>query len=114
MNILSELKELLKETKIPIETGVFKDTAPNTYIVLVPLADTFPFNADDKPQIDHQECRITIFSKSNYLNLKRQITSLVLDSDFLVTSRTYNGYDAGTGYYQYSIDVAKCYDMEDK
>lgn len=113
MNILTELNNLLSTLKIPIETGVFKDKAPNSYLVLVPLTDTYPLNADDKPQVDYQECRITIFSKENYLKIKRDISTLVLANDFYISSRTYNGYDAGSGYYQYSIDVAKNYLLEE-
>ena len=41
MNILEDINEVLKALGIPIETGVFKSEAPDTYIVLVPLTDTF-------------------------------------------------------------------------
>lgn len=58
MNILEDTNEVLKALGIPIETGVFKSEAPDTYIVLVPLTDTFPLNADDMPQTDLQELRI--------------------------------------------------------
>ena len=48
MNILSEVKTLLGSLNISIETGVFKDKAPSSYLVLIPLSDSFPLNADDK------------------------------------------------------------------
>lgn len=67
MNILSEVKELLSSLNIPIETGVFSKEAPNEYIVLVPLADSYPLNADNVPQTDQQELRITLFTKGNYV-----------------------------------------------
>lgn len=113
MNILSEVKELLTPLNIPIETGVFKDTAPDRYIVLVPLSDSFSLNADDKPQADEQELRISIYSKGNYLPIKNQVTARLLDNYFFITDRRYNGYDADTGYYQYTIDVAKNYELEE-
>ncbi len=113
MNILSEVKTLLTPLNIPIETGVFSDTAPDSYIVFVPLSDSFPLNADDKPQTDEQELRISVYSKSNYLHIKNQITARLLSEYFYITDRRYNGYDADTGYYQYTIDVAKNYELEE-
>lgn len=113
MNILSEVNELLRVLNIPIETGVFKGEAVDNYIVLVPLSDTYPFNADNKPEVDVQELRITIYSKSNYLKLKSRIQSIMLSNDFYITERKFNGYDTGTGYYQYTIDVANNYQIEE-
>jgi len=113
MNILSEVKSLLGSMKIPIETGVFSGSAPDKYIVLVPLSDEFPVNADDTPQIDVQSLRITLFSKTSYLKDKNLIVSKLISNYFFITSRVYNGYDSSTGYYQYSIDVEKQYDMEE-
>ena len=88
MNILSETKELLKQLKVPIETGIFSQEAPSEYIVLIPLADTYPLNADDMPQADNQELRISIFTKRNYIKLKNQITSRLLAHYFYITDRS--------------------------
>ena len=113
MNILSEVKTLLETLNIPIETGVFTSEAPNEYIVLVPLADSFPLNADDEPQTDKQELRISIFTKGNYIKLKNSITGRLITHFFYITDRRYNGYETDTGYHQYTIDVAKTYDIEE-
>lgn len=113
MNILEDINEVLKALGIPIETGVFKSEAPDTYIVLVPLEDAFPLNADNMPLTDVQEVRITLFSKGNYIKLKNRIIRKLLSRDFCVTGRRYNGYDTGAGYHQYTIDVAKNYELED-
>ena len=113
MNILSEVKSLLETLNIPIETGVFTGEAPNEYIVLVPLADSFPLNADDEPQTDKQELRISIFTKGNYIKLKNSITGRLITHFFYITDRRYNGYETDIGYHQYTIDVAKTYDIEE-
>jgi hypothetical protein len=113
MNILSEVKTLLETLNIPIETGAFTGEAPNEYIVLVPLADSFPLNADDEPQTDKQELRISIFTKGNYIKLKNSITGRLITHFFYITDRRYNGYETDTGYHQYIIDVAKTYDIEE-
>ena len=113
MNILSEVKSIIETLNIPVETGVFSDKAPDEYIVLVPLADSFPLNADDEPQTDKQELRISIFTKGNYIRLKNRITGRLLTHYFYITDRRYNGYETETGYHQYTIDVAKTYDIEE-
>ena len=113
MSILSEVKKLLEITKIPIETGAFSGSAPDKYIVLVPLNDEFPVNADNTPQIDLQALRITLFAKGNYGKEKNQIVRLLIAEDFAITDRKYNGHDPSTDYYQYSIDVEKQYEMEE-
>ena len=114
MNILSEIRTILAPLNIPIETGVFKGEAPDRYIVLVPLNDSFPLNGDDYPLADQQEARISIFTKGNYINLKNQVTGRLLSAYFFITDRRYNGYDTETGYHQYTIDVAKNYDIEEE
>ena len=112
MNILEELNTLLRPTNVPVETGHFSSPAPDTYIVLVPIIDRFPISADNYPLNDVQEVRISLFSKSNYLTLKKQITRLLLNNDFTITDRRYNGFESGSGYHQLTIDVAKVYDID--
>lgn len=114
MNILSDAKKLLEPLKMPIETGAFTGEAVDSYIVLVPLADTYPLSADDKPTVDCQELRITIYSKNNYLKTKNRIQAILISQYFFITGRTYNGYDTDTGYHQYTIDVAKNYEIEEE
>lgn len=114
MNILKELKNICDLLKIPVETGIFSEKAPQTYVVLVPLNDSFPYNADNYPQTDVQEVRISLFSKTNYLKYKNKITAQLLGSGFYITDRRYNGFETDAGYHQYTIDVAKCYDLEEE
>jgi hypothetical protein len=98
---------------IPVETGVFSGIAPDVYVVFIPLGDDFPLIADDKPQFDAQEVRISIFSKGNYLAIKKQITRALLAADMTITGRHYAGYENDTGYHNMAIDIAKAYEMED-
>jgi len=49
MSLLKELTALLDALDIPAETGVFKAKAPDTYVVITPLADTFDGYADNRP-----------------------------------------------------------------
>ena len=113
MSILAEINTALGTCGIPLETGVFTTIAPDKYIVVVPLADTFGVNADNTPTYDVQEARISLYSKSNYIADKNKIVRLLLNADFTITGRQYIGYETGTEYHHYVVDVAKHYEMEE-
>lgn len=113
MSLLEELKATLTPLGIPIETGVFTDTAPDKYIVVVPLADTFDIHADNSPGVDIQEARLSLYCKGNYTKDKNRVVRSLLDADFTITDRRYIGYETETGYFHYAVDVAKFYEMEE-
>ena len=57
MSLLEDLQTTLAEMDIPVETGIFSDKAPEQYLVIIPLADTFDLHADNAPGVDVQEAR---------------------------------------------------------
>ena len=65
MSFLSELTALVSPL-IPVETGVFSETAPDRYAVITPMVDTFELYTDDKPRHETQEARLSLFDKGNY------------------------------------------------
>ena len=113
MSILSELNTLFETANIPVETGVFSGVAPDEYLVLTPLTDTFAVYGDNKPLADINEVRISLFSKNNYLQRKNQLVRMLLQADFVITDRRYIGHEDDTGYHHYAIDVAKYYELEE-
>jgi hypothetical protein len=113
MSILSELNTLIESIGLSVETGVFSGIPPDEYVVLTPLADSFAVFADNKPQIDVSEVRLSLFSKNNYLNRKNQLVRLLLQADFVITDRRYVGYENDTGYHNFCIDIAKEYELEE-
>lgn len=113
MSILSETKELLDSLNYPIVTGVYKGTATDTYIVLIPLSDNFELHADNAPKAEVQELRISIFAKGNYRKLANQIVKKLLNADFTVTDRRYIGYETETDYFHYVVEIAKNYELEE-
>jgi hypothetical protein len=113
MSILQELNTLLTGLNLPVETGIFSGKAPDEYVVITPMADVFELHADNRPQFETQEARLSLFSKGNYLGRKRQITAALLDADFTITARLYVGHEADTGYHHWCADIAKLYDLED-
>ena len=109
MSILRELNTLIGTLGIPVETGVFKDKAPEEYVVIIPMSDNFAGFADDMPQYETQEARISLFSKNNYIQRKNQIVKALLDAEITITDRRYIGHEDDTGYHHYVIDVSKEY-----
>lgn len=109
MNALKELNTILSNIHIPVETGVFSNKAPDTYIVLTPLIDDFDLYADNRPEVDIQEVRLSLFTKFNYIDLVYRIVTALFDADFTITEKRYIGHEDDTGYHNYAIDVAKYY-----
>jgi hypothetical protein len=113
VNILSDLTALLTGLGVSVETGVFSDTAPDEYVVITPLTDTFGLYGDNRPEFETQEVRLSIYSKGNYLELKSRIIKFLLNADFTITERQYIEHEDDTGYHHYAIDTAKLYALED-
>lgn len=112
MSLLTELNAILPPL-LPVETGVFSDTPPDRYAVVTPLADAFDLHADNKPGVDIQSARISLFDKGSYTKMKNQIICAVLNAEMTITDRRYIGHEDDTGYHHYAIDVAKQYEMEE-
>lgn len=109
-SILRDIKETLSSIGIPIETGIFSDAVPDEYLVITPTSDIFDLYADNKPQVDLQEARISLFTRGNYTARKNEMVVLLLGADFTITGRRYVGEERETGFYHFAIDVAKEYE----
>ncbi len=112
MSILSELTGFLNSIPIPVETGVFSGEPPEVYTVITPIADNFGFHADNRPEYEIQEARISLYSKINYQQMKNRIVNGLVNLDFTVTDRRYLGHEDDTGYHHYAMNVAKYYGLE--
>lgn len=113
MSILAELNTLLSPV-LSVETGVFSGVPPDEYLVLTPMTDEFALFGDNMPLIDVSEVRISLFTKGNYLQRKKQITASLLTAGFTVTDRRYIGHEDDTGYHHYAIDVAEHYELKEE
>jgi len=113
MSFLSDLKTTLTPLNIPVETGVFSDSAPDRYIVLIPLSDSFDLHADNAPSVDVQEVRLSLYSKDSYTSAKNAVVNALLAADYTITARQYIGFETDTGYHHYNIDAANFYEMEE-
>lgn len=113
MSLLSEIKTVVTGCGLSVETGVFSGKAPNEYTVVTPLSDTYELHADNYPEYEIEEARISLFSKGNYMRRKKQLSKAFLAADFVITDRRYIGHEDDTGYHHYAIDVAKLYETEE-
>ena len=113
MSLLSELKTVIEAVGLPVETGVFSDEPPDEYVVVTPLADTYELHADNLPEYEIQEARLSLFSRGNYLKRKKQLSKALLSADFTITDRRYIDHEDDTGFHHYAIDVAKPYRLEE-
>lgn len=110
-SILKDVQAVLGQTGIPIETGIFSKKAPDEYLVITPMTDTFELYADNLPQHEKQEARLSLFTKRNYMARKNEIVGLLLTADFTITDRRYIGFESDTGFHHFAIDVEKDYEI---
>ena len=113
MSLLADLKSIAQQVGIPVETGVFSEQAPAEYLVLTPLTETFDLYADNVPELDVQEVRISLFTTGSYTKWKKTLVRAILAADITITERRYIGHDDDSGYHNYAIDVAHYYEMEE-
>ncbi len=112
MSILADINQTLTPLGIPLETGVFTDEVPNTYIAVIPLVDTFALIADNASSYDIEEARISLYSKGNYGANKNRIVRRLLSEDFTIMGRQYIGFETDMAYHHYVVDVEKHYNYE--
>lgn len=113
MSILADIQRVVDPLGIPVETGVFTDKAPEKYIVVIPLSDTFDLHADNTPTYDVQEARLSLYTQGSYTKEKNALVRALLAADITITGRQYVGYETETGYHHYNVDVANHYEMEE-
>jgi hypothetical protein len=112
MSILSELNTLLGTLDIPIETGIFSEAPPDEYLVITPMSDILDLYADNRQLTQLEEVRLSLFTKSNYINRRNQLTRLLLEAGFSITDCRYIGFEEDTKYHHYCVDVMMVYEME--
>ena len=112
MSLLAELNVLADAVNIPVETGVFTGPAPDEYLILTPLTDSFVLHADNHPRYDIQEVRISLYTKGSYVERRDQIVRALLAAEIVITDRRYVSHEDDTGYFHYAIDVAGSYELE--
>ncbi|MDK6400318.1 MULTISPECIES: hypothetical protein [unclassified Pauljensenia] len=107
IGLLENLSHIAKQLGLAYAVSCYTDSpAPHTYLVFTPLTDSFEIFADNTPGIEIEEARISLFTKTNYLALRDQITKALISARLVITARRYIGYEDDTGFHHYSIDVS--------
>lgn len=105
--LLENLSHIAKQLGLAYAVSCYTDSpAPDTYLVFTPLTDSLEVFADNTPGVEIEEARISLFTKTNYLALRDQITKALISARLVITGRRYIGYEADTGFHHYSIDVS--------
>ena len=112
MSVFAELDVLVTGLGLPVETGVFSGKAPDEYVVLTPLVDSFTLHADNRPGYETQEVRLSLFCRGNHFARARQLAKALLQAGFTIMGRRYVGREDDTSYHHATIDVAKTYRWE--
>ena len=113
MSLLTDLNNILKPIGVPVETGVFSDIPPEEYLVITPMYDRLEFFANDEPQTEISEARISIFTKKNYIKRNKEITRALQVGGMTITDRQYVGYENDTKFHHYAIDLMREYETEE-
>lgn len=113
MSLLSDLKTIINTLNIPVETGAFTSSAPDLYIVFVPLVDEFGLHADNQPRVDVQSVRLSLYAKGNYTKPKNRVIKALISAGITITDRRYIDFEQDTKYHHYKIDVENVYEMEE-
>ncbi len=105
--LLENLSHIAKQLGLAYAVSCYTDSpTPDTYLVFTPLTDSFEIFADNTPGVEIEQARISLFTKTNYLALRDQITKALISARLVITGRRYIGYEADTGFHHYSIDVS--------
>lgn len=105
--LLENISHIAKQLGLAYAVSCYTASpAPDTYLVFTPLTDSFDIFADNTPGIEIEQARISLFTKTNYLALRDQITKALISARLVITARRYIGYEADTGFHHYSIDVS--------
>lgn len=98
-----KLKVTVSEHPLNDEEG--KTQQPDTFLVIIPGTDDFPVCADDRPIVETEEVELALYCKGNYLKMRDEITTRLLDADITITSRKYMEFEKETKYHHYIFEV---------
>ncbi len=105
--LLEVLTRICASLGLSVSVGNHAATpAPDTYVVLVPLAETFEVFADELPGAQVIEVRASLFTKGDYQTLSRALTNELLCEGVTITARRYIGFEDDTKYHHWAVDAA--------
>lgn len=108
MTALQKLKDICDSIGVKSMTADYadvNDSIPESYVVLVPIADELDEYADDFPTVERNSVRLSIYTKRNYTKLRKRIRDALIENGVQITGMSFIEKEQDTGYYHYEIDV---------
>lgn len=106
MSISQKIISALKPLNLPVTLIENPVRTASEYIVLIPIADSFPVYANNRPIAEVNEMELAVYIKGNYLDLIDKILKQLITAELTLTDRRYVEYEAATKFHHYAIDVA--------
>lgn len=106
MSISQKIISALKPLNLPVTLIENPVRTASEYIVLIPIADSFPVYANNRPIAEVNEMELAVYIKGNYLDLIDKILKQLITAELTITDRRYVEYEAATKFHHYAIDVA--------
>lgn len=105
--LLETLTRICGSLSLPVSVGNHAATpAPDAFVVLTPLAETFELFAGDVPGAEVIEVRANIFTKTDYQPVAQALTTELLEAGVTITGRCYIGFEEDTKYHHWAVDAA--------
>lgn len=105
--LLETLTRICGTLSLPVSVGNHAATpAPDTFVVLTPLAETFELFAGDVPGAEVIEVRTSVFTKTDYQPVAQALVTALLEADVTVTARRYVGFEDDTKYHHWAVETA--------
>ena len=105
--LLETLTRICKALSLPVSVGNHASTpAPDIFVVLTPLAETFELFAGNVPGAEVIEVRASVFTKTDYQPVAQALVAELLEAGVTVTGRRYVGFEDDTKYHHWAVDTA--------
>ena len=106
-SLLETLTRICVDLGLPVSVGNHAASpAPETYVVLTPLAETFEVFADELPGAEVIQVRASLFTKTDHQHVSRALTNELLAEGVTITGRRYVGFEDDTKYHHGAVDAA--------
>lgn len=104
MNINPLIESALSEIGCPVDT-IEHDGTEDVYIVYYTYSENDELYADDAPIVEGTYGTVTIFSKGDFKTLANDVKSKLRQAGFTILPGGPEGFEDGTGYYTWPIEI---------
>lgn len=103
MEINSTIEKAFKNYKIPISFLHYRGKA-NQYLVYYTYSTKYENPVDDEPTEEIKYGTLDIYSKTNYIQVLKEVKQILKENGFTVTDLGMEDYEAETGFYHVPVN----------